>query len=103
MLECHLTAAIVKAGVARTASDWGVAEKPARMRMSLTPTTTPAKTKTKRRHTHAELAAAEPRGILQRHNPSWQPVLQTKPEMRAKPHGARTIISKKTVDQNGKQ
>jgi hypothetical protein len=42
--------------------------------------------------------------ILQRHHQmapimrdSWQPVLQTKPEMRVIPHGTRTTISKKTT------
>jgi hypothetical protein len=49
------TAKIVPMGVAGPASDWGLAEKQAPMRV------TPAKTKTKRRrHAHAELAAAEP-------------------------------------------
>ena len=61
-------------GVAGPASDWGLAEKQAPMRMRLTaPMRTPAKTKTKRtRHAHAELAAAEP---VLRNSPEAPPIM----------------------------
>ncbi len=61
-------------GVAGPASDWGLAEKQAPMRMRLTaPMRTPAKTKTKRmRHAHAELAAAEP---VLRKSPEAPPIM----------------------------
>jgi hypothetical protein len=68
------TAKIVPKGVAGPASDWGLAEKQAPMRMRLTaPMRTPAKTKTKRtRHAHAELAAAEP---VLRNSPEAPPIM----------------------------